>query len=72
MPPECSTFLLGDAAREFVGRIEGCPDDQRLLGRRSAFQPGARASDSAMIHSQRYWHSAHLENVISSGFMTIT
>jgi hypothetical protein len=63
MPPECSAFLSGDVARELVGRIEGCPDDQHLLGRRSAFQPGSRATDSAMIHGRDDGIRAHLENV---------
>src|SRR5580704_11306337 len=61
MPPECSAFLSGDAACELISRIEGCPDDQHLLGRRSAFQPGSRATDSAMIHGRDYGIRAHLE-----------
>jgi hypothetical protein len=63
MPSECGTFLLGDVARELVGRIEGCPDDQNFLGRRSAFQPGPRATESPMIHGRDDGIRAHLENV---------
>ena len=59
MPPEGSAFLLGDPARELVGRVETCPDDQHLLGRCSAFQPGARPPDSAMVHGRDDGNRAH-------------
>ena len=32
MPAECGAFLLGDLARELIGRVQGCSDNERFLG----------------------------------------
>lgn len=66
VPPEGSASLLGDSARELVGRVEGCSDDQYLLGRYSAFQPGERAPDAALVHNRDNGSRAHGENCIRS------
>jgi hypothetical protein len=59
MPAEGGALLLHYRAREFIGRVETCPDDQYLLGQYSAFQPGARAADSTMIHNRGGDNRAH-------------
>jgi class 3 adenylate cyclase len=66
-PLECSPLLFGDAARQLIGRIEGCSNDQRLLGHPPAFEPGACAPDSAMIVGRDNSTRAHLD--ISSWYL---
>ena len=59
MPAEGSALLRRHPARQLVGRVETCPDDQHLLGQRSAFQPGARPADSTMVHGRDGDDRAH-------------
>ena len=32
MPAEGGAFLLGNLAREFIGRVQGCSDNEHFLG----------------------------------------
>ena len=32
MPAERGAFLLGDLARELIGRVQGCSNNEHLLG----------------------------------------
>jgi hypothetical protein len=63
MPPKGSASLLGDPARELVGRVEGCSDDQHLIGRDTAFQPSERSLDSALVHGRDDGSRVHGEIV---------
>jgi hypothetical protein len=66
MPPK-GAFVLGDATRELVSRIESRTNYQHLFGRCSAFEPNPRTLDSIVTRRRDDDLRSHLEK-LCSGF----
>jgi hypothetical protein len=50
VPSKRSAPCLNDSARELVGRIKACPNDQQLLSWSVSLEPSPGTSDAAVAH----------------------
>ena len=59
MPAERGSFLLGNLARELIGRVQGCSDNEHFFGGGSVLSPTLRAVNSTMTDRREDSMHAH-------------
>jgi hypothetical protein len=59
MPTERCSFLLGNLACQFIGGVQGCPNDQHLLGSGSSLKPSLSTADPRTGSGRNGGNSAH-------------